>query len=158
MSSLINIIFQIKRDALFGSDVATSVKRRKTLPITETPCTSTTEPAMIIATKEHVHTSTQLGGEGAPLKFNMYSKVCTVCTAKALKPFLYFRIKKIKLDTPLRPKPCQLMPYDFAQRAIYEKNLYTVPNDMHKIMCRGSYQKKITPECLIYIYAFYLKK
>ena len=31
---------------------------------------------LIIATKEHVNTSTQLGGEGAPLKFkiSMYSK------------------------------------------------------------------------------------
>ena len=79
MSSLINIIFQIKRDALFGSDVATSVKRRKTLPITETPCTSTTEPAMIIATKEHVHTSTQLGCKSTAKyvqqsMYSMYSK------------------------------------------------------------------------------------
>lgn len=58
MSSLVNIIFQIKRDALFGSDGATSVKRRKILPITETPCTSTTEPAMT----EYARPDTSSGG------------------------------------------------------------------------------------------------
>lgn len=58
MSSLVNMIFQIKRDALFGSDGATSVKRRKILPITETPCTSTTEPAMT----EYARPDTSSGG------------------------------------------------------------------------------------------------
>ena len=58
MFSLVNIIFQIKRDALFGSDGATSVKRRKVFPITETPCTSTAEPGMT----EDARPSTSSGG------------------------------------------------------------------------------------------------
>ena len=40
MLSLVKILFQIKRDALFGSDGATSVKWKKIFPSAETLCTS----------------------------------------------------------------------------------------------------------------------
>ena len=51
------MLLQIKRDALFGSDGATSVKRKKIFPSAETPCTS---PAPDMA--EDARPSTSSGG------------------------------------------------------------------------------------------------
>ena len=55
---MVNILFQIKRDALFGGDGSTSVKRKKIFPSAETPCTSPAEPDMAADSKP----STSSGG------------------------------------------------------------------------------------------------